>query len=166
MIDKFPNGVTGPTDNYTDTAVDVQYQYIREKRSITLLSTYIHEKQQLDASYASGASANPNDTLETFKAAATYYHNRKLGGTLSYFNTWGTQDSGLYQPDPVEGSSTGKPNTNGWILEFDYLPWLNTKFSIQYTYYNQFNGASSNYDGSGRDASDNNTLYVLAWLMF
>jgi hypothetical protein len=166
VVDKFPNGVTGQTDNYTDTAVDVQYQYIREKRSITLLSTYIHEKQELDASFANGSSANQNDTLETFKAAATYYHNRKLGGTLSYFNTWGTQDSGLYQPDPVEGSSTGKPNTNGWILEFDYLPWLNTKFSVQYTYYNQFNGASSNYDGSGRDASDNNTLYVLAWLMF
>jgi hypothetical protein len=166
VVDKFPSGISGPTNNYTDAAVDLQYQYIKEKRILTLQSTYIHEKQQLDASFASGASANQSDTLETFKAAATYYHNRKLGGTLSYFNTWGSEDSGLYQPDPVDGSRTGKPNTNGFILEFDYLPWLNTKFSVQYTLYNEFNGASSNYDGSGRDASDNNTLYVLAWLMF
>ena len=32
--------------------------------------------------------------------------------------------------------------------------------------YNEFNGAHSDYDGFGRDASDNNTLYFLAWLMF
>jgi hypothetical protein len=38
-----------------------------------------------------------------------------------------------------------------------------TQFAIQYTIYGQFNGADSNYDGSGRSAGDNNTLYLLAW---
>ena len=32
--------------------------------------------------------------------------------------------------------------------------------------YNKFNGADSNYDGFGRNASANNTLYALVWLMF
>jgi hypothetical protein len=27
----------------------------------------------------------------------------------------------------------------------------------------KFDGASSNYDGNGRNASDNNTLYLLVW---
>ena len=36
----------------------------------------------------------------------------------------------------------------------------------QYTAYTKFNGASSNYDGSGRNARDNNTFYLLGWLMF
>jgi hypothetical protein len=32
--------------------------------------------------------------------------------------------------------------------------------------YSKFNGASNNYDGFGRNASDNNTFYLLGWLMF
>lgn len=30
----------------------------------------------------------------------------------------------------------------------------------------KFNGANSSYDGFGRSASDNNTLYALVWFMF
>jgi hypothetical protein len=30
----------------------------------------------------------------------------------------------------------------------------------------QFNGAKSNYDGNGRDAKDNNTLFLFAWTSF
>ena len=37
---------------------------------------------------------------------------------------------------------------------------------MSYVAYQKFNGAKTNYDGSGRNASDNNTLYVLVWLMF
>jgi len=32
--------------------------------------------------------------------------------------------------------------------------------------YNKFDGASSNYDGAGAKASDNNTLYLEAWITF
>ena len=45
-------------------------------------------------------------------------------------------------------------------------PWVNLKLGVQYTLYTQFNGGTSNYDGFGRDASDNNALYVFAWLIF
>jgi hypothetical protein len=47
-----------------------------------------------------------------------------------------------------------------------FLPWLNTKLAVQYVWYNKFNGSKNNYDDAGRNASDNNTLYVLAWLVF
>jgi len=36
-------------------------------------------------------------------------------------------------------------------------PWLNVRLSLQYVAYLKFNGAHSNYDGFGRDASANNT---------
>ncbi len=70
------------------------------------------------------------------------------------------------------GPISGEP-ANAFILELDYLPYggeppkfFAPKFSLQYNLYNKFNGAHSNYDGAGRNASDNNTLYFLAWLMF
>ena len=46
------------------------------------------------------------------------------------------------------------------------MPWLNTRLAVQATRYSKFNGAGSNYDGYGRSASDNNTAYVLLWLVF
>jgi hypothetical protein len=52
------------------------------------------------------------------------------------------------------------------IAELDFTPWLNTKLAFQYVSYFNFNGSSSNYDGAGRNASDNNTYYLLAWLAF
>jgi hypothetical protein len=66
----------------------------------------------------------------------------------------------------VAASATGSPDTKGWIAELDYVPWMNVKFSLQYTAYRKFNGADTNYDGFGRNASDNNTLFLLAWFAF
>jgi hypothetical protein len=40
------------------------------------------------------------------------------------------------------------------------------KLQVQYVAYSKFNGGARNYDGSGRDASDNNTLYLLGWFNF
>jgi hypothetical protein len=40
------------------------------------------------------------------------------------------------------------------------------KIVLQYTAYQKFNGASTNYDGNGRNANDNNTTYLLGWVAF
>ena len=48
----------------------------------------------------------------------------------------------------------------------NYLPWLNTKLQLQYVGYDKFNGGKQNYDGAGRNASDNNTMYLLGWILF
>jgi hypothetical protein len=45
-------------------------------------------------------------------------------------------------------------------------PWVNLRLGLQYTGFWRFNGGSSNYDGFGRSASDNNTVFILAWLAF
>jgi hypothetical protein len=45
-------------------------------------------------------------------------------------------------------------------------PWMNLRLGIQYTGYTRFDGGTSNYDGTGRSASDNNTLFLFYWLAF
>jgi hypothetical protein len=37
------------------------------------------------------------------------------------------------------------------------------RLGLQYTRYERFQGSSRDYDGNGRDAADNNTLFLFAW---
>lgn len=37
---------------------------------------------------------------------------------------------------------------------------------VQYTGYTSFNGAGTNYDGVGRNANDNNSVYLLGRFVF
>jgi hypothetical protein len=132
----------------------------------TVLATYIHESQTLDASVMDGFAANAGNNLKTLKLTGEYSYRRKIGGSLGYFNTTGSADMTLYAAAPVSGSANNSPNTNGYIAEVNYLPWLNVKLQIQYVGYEKFNGLKLNYDGTGRNASDNNTLYGLVWLNY
>jgi hypothetical protein len=164
-----PGGGTalqGPTDEYKDVALDAQYQFIGEDHLATLLATYIHENQTLNASVFDQFSANATDNLKTLKLIAEYSYQRHIGGTLAYFSTTGTTDTILYVAAPVVGSAIGSPDTKGYVAEVNYLPWLNVKLQLQYVGYQKFNGGKTNYDGTGRSASDNNTLYGLVWVNF
>lgn len=161
----------GPYNRFKDVAEDIQYQFIGEQHLATLTATRIHETMNLASSFASGAAANPTNSLTTSRVTATYYYRRGIGGSLGYFSTTGTADGGLYpQPQPGEAgvitSVSTSPDTRGWIAEINYLPWLNTKLSLQYTRYTKFNGGTSNYDGVGRSASDNNALYFVLWFAY
>jgi hypothetical protein len=161
-----PALLSGPANEFRDVAEDFQYQYIGDEQLFSLTGTRIHEAMSLDASFAAGASTNPSDDLTTTRIVATYYYHRRYGGSLAHFATSGSTDVLLYPASAVVGSANGSPNTNGWMAEFNYMPWLNTKVSLQYTAYDKFNGSSSNYDGAGRSASANNTLYLLLWFNF
>jgi hypothetical protein len=158
--------LTGVTDKFRDTAADVQYQFIGEDHLATALATYIHERQTLDASVLDGFAANTDNNLKTLKLTGEYYYKRRIGGTVGYFRTTGSSDALLYAPAPLTGSANNGPDTTGYILEVNYLPWLNTKLQAQYIGYDKFNGQKTNYDGSGRNASNNNTMYLLVWLNF
>ncbi len=168
--------LSGPLNKFNDVAEDFQYQFVSDEHQVTVSGTHIHESMTLDASFATGASANPADTLNTTRLWATYYYRRHIGATAGYFSTSGSTDPGLYpatiNPAPAGGqpgvitSVNGSPDTRGWIAELNYLPWLNVKLSAQYTWYSKFNGGSSNYDGVGRNASDNDTLYLLLWFAY
>jgi len=146
-------------------ALDGQYQYLGDEHIFSLQSTYIKEDQTLDASSVLSGT-NPTNNLKTFRLAGTYFYQRTYGGSLGYFSTSGSSDAAFYPAEPVFGFANGSPDSKGWIAEVDYVPWENVKLLAQYTAYSKFNGASSNYDGNGRNASDNNTMYLLAWLAY
>jgi hypothetical protein len=164
------------TDRFTDIAIDAQFQHISQAHTYTFQYTRIHENQDYRASFPAtlaGAPigggptpANARDTLVTDKLKGTYYFDRKYGATLALVRTHGTADAGLYAPGSVGGSANGKPDTQGYILELDYLPEQNVRLMLQYYGYSKFNGARSNYDGAGRPASDNNTLFANIWLIY
>lgn len=179
-----PGGGTllqGVDNRFQDVAEDFQYEYVGENNILTVTGTRIHEKMHLDASYIDGGSAHRNDDLTTNRIWADYYYRRKYGGEIQWFSTTGSSDSLLYPATTPGGcdlanngplscgvitSANGSPDTDGFVGQLDYLPWLNVKLVLQYTHYNKFNGSSGNYDGLGRSASDNDTLYFMLWYAF
>ncbi len=162
------NGVDR-SDKYTDLAMDASYQQpLDDNHLLSMHAIYIHEKQTLDSSFLSGLSSNRNNTLEQARVDASYEFGHRGQISLGYFNTWGDSDPTFYATSPgaVDNSASGSPDSAAFLAEADYLPWDNTKFSIQYTGYTKFNGDSNNYNGNGRSASDNNTLYLNTWFMW
>ena len=159
-------------DRIVDLGLDSQYQTSFGHNDVTAMLQYIHEDQSWSASQALGLSTNAKDSLWNVKATVEYLYDKTYGLTVQYFDIAGGSDAALYG-----GSATGSPNSDGFILQANYLPFnkgggpsfwprSNVKFTAQYTIYNRFNGASSNYDGNGANARDNNTLYLEAWIVF
>jgi hypothetical protein len=162
----FPDVLSGPRDSYSDVGVDGQFESRAGGGNVVVRGSWIHERQTLDATNAAGGAANLKNTLKVLRVNASYYPRQWLGVTGGWFDTRGTADQGLYPAGAVDGSATGNPKTNGFVGEVDLNPWENTRIGVQYTAYANFNGAKTNYDGSGRDASGNNTLFAFAWLAF
>ena len=157
-------GESGPTDTFTDVALDAQYQYIGDDHILSATTTWLHEMRKFDNV---ALATHRHNTLDTARITGSYFYKRKIGGSLQYFSTTGTRDPVLYATGtPILGSASGKPNTQGFVLEADYMLFLNTKLGVQYTPYTKFNGRSNNYDGAGRNASDNNTVFVFLWTAF
>ena len=151
----------GSNDTYSDRAIDAEYQYTNGSNIITATATKIWEDQTLDGSVSQGLADNVDNTLTTTRAKISYYYDQKYGASIAAFSTTGSSDAAKY-----DASSNGSPDTKGQVAELDYLPMQNIKLALQYTNYDKFDGASKNYDGTGRNASDNNNLYFLAWFMF
>ncbi len=161
------NGVTGPEDAYTDYAFDTQIdRSVFRKDVVSFRATYIRENADLLASVAQGLTTFGSHHLNTVMANAEYHFGNKYTGTFGWFDTGGTVDSTLYTPSPVSGSANGDPRGAGYIANVSYWPWQNLQLAAQYTGYTRFNGGSTNYDGSGRNASANNTVYLDAKFLF
>jgi hypothetical protein len=172
--DLHPDRGNGPTDKYRDVGLDASYQFLGGSPHLfTVNAAYIHEHQDRDASFQAGDAEHRSDSLDSFSFNASYYYNNHYGLTLGRFDTQGSRDQGLFAPEPGSGSRTGKPDSAGTIIQADWTPfgaadswhapWVNLRFGLQYTIYDKFNGASHNYDGFGRDAHDNNTLFLFVW---
>lgn len=191
----------GPIDRFTDLGFDAQYQFIGKKHIFSVQTSIMHEDQRLNNSDSQMTSFGNSAYLDKFKINANYYYRTDnwgtIGGTIAYVNLWGsrnfgsfdptggTSPFGLYGPGAGTGFRTGKPNSDWWVFELDYVPWWKqfvTKITLQYVAYSHFNGSRSLYDGNAgdsaltppsdtfpfarRNASDNNTLYLLVWQTF
>ncbi len=159
-----PLDTNSPVNKFTDVAFDTQYQFITDPHIFTAQATWIHEKQH----WNDGSSSNASDTLNTAKGKISYYYQRKYGGTLGLFSTTGTADpmNASYGANNGVSNGNSKPNTQGYIAELDYLPLQNVRLMLQYNGFWKYLGASSNVDGMGRRASDNNSLFLNLWLLY
>jgi len=164
------NGISDVYDSYTDWAVDTQYdRTLFRKDVLSLRGTYIRENSNLASSASvpppTGPLASPGEHhLDTFMANAEYHFGNRYSGTFGWFITQGTADTTLYSL--ATGSANGDPRSAGYIANVSYWPWQNLQLAAQYTAYTRFNGAANNYDGSGRSARANNTVYLNAKFLF
>lgn len=161
-----PGAITGLEDTYTDYGVDGQYDRVLGKDVLSIRGTYIRENSSLAASLAGGAAALNDHHLDAFNTNAEYHFGNRISGALGWFSTTGTTDPLLFTPAAVSGSANGSPDSRGYTLNFSVWPVQNLDLGAQYTIYTRFNGLATNYDGTGRNAGGNNTVYLLARFVF
>jgi hypothetical protein len=169
-------------DGYTDFGIDSGYQFFGDgTHTVSVYGIYVHENRTLNgsttaANLANGTSFGSGASIDHVRIETSYWYQNTYGLTLGWQGTWGSATPAIRTPNPVTGSANGKPDTNAFLIEADWVPfgkenswgapYANLKLGIQYIAYTKFNGSSSNYDGFGRNASDNNTLYAFLWLAF
>jgi hypothetical protein len=168
-----PDPTVPQSDRFTDFGFDGVYQYTPRDgpATVNINASLIHEKQQLDASFAAGGANNPTNHLTTVEADLTYAWHQTYAASFGLFDTSGSTD-----PTYFGFGTSGTPDTRGYIAMLEWVPfgkrdswmrpWVNLRLGIQYTGYTRFDGGSSNYDGTGRAAADNNTLFLFYWLAF
>ncbi len=182
----------GDTSRYRDVGVDGQYQYILDPHAITVTALYISER----VNYANALASQPHpldpegtlglpltsssDTLKMFRAKASYVYGAHYGASFSFFDVKGSSNPALqtsaYDPtnpgtlidgsQGVSGNLSGNPATRGWTIEAFCIPLQYARIGVQYTMIDKFNGGQANYDGFGRNARDNNTLFVYLWASY
>jgi len=151
----YQQGVSGIMDKITDYGYDFQFERRLSFGAFTLHSSLINEKEERDIT----STVSRKIDFNSFKVDGNLYLKNGLGATFGYFYTNGSVD-------PNVTSWSNKPDSNGFIGQLEYLPWYNTKFALQYVAYSKFDGTIFNYDGNGRSAANNNTLYLVVWLNF
>jgi hypothetical protein len=130
-------------------------------------------------------ATSPSDHTRLWRAKLSYVYQARYGGSVSLFDLTGStntanQTSGddpvtlAITSDPtaaapstrVNGNLTGNPATRGATFEGFWMPIQNLRVGLQYTAYTRYNGAHDNYDGFGRNARDNNSLFLYAWAAY
>jgi hypothetical protein len=140
---------------YRSQGFDSQYQYLLDPHTVTVqLTSMKTEHAYSDAFYSTAANPGVSDTTTASRAKFTYTYQAKYGGSLSFFNLTGT------------ANNQGDPSTSGMTYEAFFIPKQNIRIGAQYTTYSTYQGASTNYDGAGRNASDNNSMFLYVWFAY
>jgi len=167
----FPIGQSGAgTDSFTDIGIDTQYQYLGDPHTVTARVAWIHENHNTSATQTLGLADNSNNQLRSLNASLSYVYDKTWSFTGGRMSIGGTPDATLY------GTFTGSPNSANWISEIAYLPfmrggpsfwpWLNARIGLQWIRWDKFDGATSNFNGAGRNARANNTIFGYVWIAF
>jgi hypothetical protein len=138
-------------------------------------------------SMTGGALPDTNllDTTNLLRVKLTYVYQARYGASFGLFNLTSNSNSANqtsgYDPasltitsdpsaqapsTPVGGNLSGNPSARGSTSEAFWMPLQNMRVGAQYTAYSRYNGASSNYDGFARNASDNNSIFLYLWLAY
>ena len=131
-------------------------------------------------------NTNASDTNHLVRGKLTYVYQAKYGASAGFFNLTGSSNTAYLtagldpgtltiNPDPaalapstrlVDGNRSANPATRGLTLEAFWSPLQYLRIGAQYTAYSRVAGLSKNYDGFGRNASDNNSLFVYTWVAY
>jgi hypothetical protein len=155
---------TSGHDWFTDIGIDSQYQWLSDPSTVTIMGSLINEIQNFDASKKLGLSDRSTGNLYSVGLSTMYMYDKTYAATIGYNNLSGSKNAAYY------GTDNGSPNSDQWTFQVDWLPFnkdggpsfwpmSNLKLSLQYTAYTKF-------DGSTRNAPDNNTLFLSGWLAF
>ena len=147
--------VFGAVTHHQDKGIDAQYQYLLDPHSVTAHFRYLRENINDDT----GTNANP-DYLNSVFTKVTYVYTNQYGADLTYRSISGSSDVSLYT------SANNSPNSKLWTPEIFWLPLQNLRLGLQYNIFTQYLGATKNYDGNKRNAADNNSAYLYAWVAF
>jgi len=146
-------GTSGPTNNYRDLAIDAQFERPIGNDSVVVRAVYARESIGLDAYRQSVDPAQGNQSFRTINVNGSYHFGANRSLQLAYITTSGDASN-------VAALTAGlRSGTHALVAEGAYYPWENVRLSLQYTAYSKFGGVSDN-------ASDNNTIYALAWFVF
>ncbi|MGD8379217.1 MAG: hypothetical protein PVI37_12665 [Gammaproteobacteria bacterium] len=162
----------GPEEKFDDNGIDAQYQIVEPDSTWTFHARYINEKHSGLTSVAGPMGYTGPDSLTAnfYQVDANWLHGFDYGASFGFIaNTGDRSDYYNLLSNAADGNGylpNTTPDSTAEVLEFDYYPYQNIRLSAQATIYNKFHGATSNYDGFGRNASDNNTLVLNALVGF
>lgn len=142
--DNLDTSNSSTTHRDRDIGIDSQYQYLLDPHSVTAQFAYTRNHHDYsDADPLAGTS----DTTNVLRTKLTYVYQAKYGGSLGVFNSSGSTNT----------------DTRGITYEAFWTPIQYIRIGAQFTTYSRFDGASSNYDGLGRNARDNNSVFLYVW---
>ena len=177
IVDRYPSNfdTSTPTDRFRDIAIDAQYQYITDPHTFTAQATYIDERQSYNASFPNfrDTGARHRRRADAGKSNRQAAYVQGEGDILPRSQV--RRDARLFLDD---GQRRCRPLRRGSQRQCAQarqqrlhlrarLPADPVRApDVAVHGYTKFNGASTNYDGNGRNARDNNTLFFNVWVAF
>ncbi len=159
-----PDALGSGTDRVRSTGIDLLWQTARGPHETTVRAAFAHERWATGSGIAAGLAARASNRLESLEVSASYLHAKNRSATIGYFRRTGSSDPLFF------GTRTGRPDRAGLRLDAFVInpffappkwhPGMRTRLGATLTHYSAFDGARDDYDGSGRKARDNDTLFV------